>query len=80
MSYNIKLYEREQLRERCLDKYPNEMWHGYLDQFEKEHPTKFKTEENILHEETTALALLANSNEDKYGHIITELHDAYLKK
>ena len=33
-----------------------------------------------MHEETTALVLLANSNNHKYGHIIVELHDDYLKK
>ena len=58
-----------------MDKYPNLMWHGYLDQFEKDNPREFKIEENKLHEETTALALLANSKNHKYGHIIAELHN-----
>ena len=47
---------------------------------EKEHQVEFKTEKNKLHEETTVLSLLANSNKNKYGHIIAELHDDYLKK
>ena len=79
MSYDIKLYERTELRDRCLAKCLNLMWHDYLNQFEKGHPVEFKIEENKLHEEKIALALLANSNKDKYGHIVAELHDDYLK-
>ena len=54
------------------------MWHGFIDQFAKDNPKEFKEEENKLHEETTALVFLANSNKQKYGHIIAELHDDYL--
>ena len=80
MSYDIKLYERKQLKARCMDKYPSLMWHGYLDQFEKDNPREFNQEENKLLEETMALALLASSNKHKYGHSIVELHDDDLKK
>ena len=50
-----------------------------MDTFEKENPEEFLEMENALHEEMAALALLANSNKHKYGHIIAELHDDYLK-
>ena len=50
-----------------------------MDTFAKEHPEEFLEMKNALHEEMAALAFLANSNKHKYGHIIAELHDDYLK-
>ena len=79
VSYNIQIYERQTLKERCEDQYANAMWHGLIDQFAKDNPKEFKEIENALHEEMSALAFLANSNKQKYGHIIAELHDDYLK-
>ena len=79
VSYNIKIYERQTLQDRCEAKYANAMWHGLIDQFAKDNPKEFKEIENALHEEMSALAFLANSNKQKYGHIIAELHDDYLK-
>ena len=33
VSYNIKIYERQTLQDRCEEKYANAMWHGLIDQF-----------------------------------------------
>ena len=79
LSYDIKLYEREKLKDRINAKYSSLMWHGFIDQFAKDNPKELKEEENILHEETTAYAFLANSNKHKYSHIIAELPYDYLK-
>ena len=79
LSYNIQICERKILTEIIEEEYSNAMWHGLIDQFAKDNPKEFKEIENLLHEETTALAFLANSNKQKYGHIIAELHDDYLK-
>ena len=46
MSYDIKLYERKQLRARIMEKYSSLMCHAFLDQFEKDNPREFKEEEN----------------------------------
>ena len=56
------------------------MWHGYLDHFKTENLDVFKTEENLLHEETIALAFLANSNKNKFDRIIAKLNEDFLKK
>ena len=79
VSYNIEIYERKRLKEIIEDEYSNTMWHGLVDQFAKDKPKEFKEIENLLHEETAALAFLANSNKQKFGHIIAEPHDDYIK-
>ena len=65
VSYNIKIYERQTLHERCKLKHASAMWHGLLDQFVKDNPKEFKEIENALHEEMSALAFLVNSNKQK---------------
>ena len=67
------------MQDRCEEKYANAMWHGLIDQFAKDNPKEFKEIENALYEEMPTLAFLANFNKQKYGHIIAELHDDYLK-
>ena len=79
VSYNIQIYERQTLKERIEDEYANAMWQVLIDQFANDNPKEFKEVENLQHEETAALTFLANSNKQKYGHIIAELHDNYLK-
>ena len=58
-----------------MHKHAGAMQHGLLDTFAKDNPEEFLEIENALHEEMAALAFLANSNKQKYGHIMAELHD-----
>ena len=80
MSYDVKRYERNQLKERVTEKYPALMWHDHLDQFKIEYPDDFEAKGNNLNKETVSLGFLDNCNKGKYGHIIVGLHDDFLKK
>ena len=50
VSYNIKIYERQSLHERCKLKHASAMWHDILDQFKQDNPEQFLEIENALHE------------------------------
>ena len=50
------------------------------DEFSKENKHECELVKQVVHEETVAMAFICNSIKDRYGHILSELHDDFIKK
>ena len=78
-SYDVELYERKQLVAKAKELYPLLTMGKWFDQFIDENENEYEIVKQVVHDETVALAFISNSNKDKYGHILAELHDDFLK-
>ena len=79
-SYDVELYERKQLVAKAKELYPVLTMGKWFDQLIEENESEYEIVKQVVHDETVALAFISNSNKDKYGHIMAELHDDFLKK
>ena len=59
-SYDIELFERKDLHNKCCVMFPAEMSGNYLEEFEPDYPEKFELVKQTLTNETAALAFIAN--------------------